>query len=416
MDVHAIVERLVQERGQLDPLVFLQEIGAVSKPGLTAWRQGTVSSLQEVLQGDTQWIDGCLRQAGRMARTLGLTPKTVDACRMDDDGHHRGLRIDNTGDPGREALYTTHYQRPRADGGGMQLDLFLDTPETLLVNDLIQAIAQHDDKKAAKLCKQLEKEHPKNGVLEEVRPLIAAIKLGDKLVASPHKGLKRLRDEIIPCAKQALSGLERRFLNPFYRQFDRALIGQPFDPKHPDAHRSWTLECLENWQALAECILHEESWTRHPLLLNRRAHALFQSKRLVASWQVWVLFFWMFPLQAVVAMENAADKELKRLWLGFSDHQPDAEHDPALFPVWMLLAQPLLTENRDAWLEETEEKPSNNGRTIFFLLDDLLRAEKSAPGSSDALSLRRQLKEISPETFALFLQTVQRSGRNGGQV
>ncbi|MBF0436574.1 MAG: hypothetical protein HQL77_14525 [Magnetococcales bacterium] len=415
MDVHAIVERLVQERGQLDPLVFLQEIGAVSKPGLTSWRHGDVSCLQEVLQGDPQWIDGCLRQAGRMARTLGLAPKTVDSCRMDADGHHRGLRIDNIGDPGREALYTTHYQRPRSDTGGIQLDLFLDTPETMLVNDLIQAVAQHDDKKAAKLCKQLEKEHPNNGVLEEVRPLIAAIKLGEKLVASPIKGLKRLREEIIPCAKQALGNLERHFLKPFYRQFDQVLIGQTFDPKHPDAHRSWTLECLENWQSLAECILLEEAWTQHPLLLYRRAHALFQGKRLVASWQVWVQFFWGFPLQAASALENAADKELKRLWLGFSDHKPDIEPDPTLFPAWMLLAQPLLTENRDEWLEEIEEKPSHTGRTVFFLLDDLLRAEKSAPASSGALSLRRQLKETSPEAFALFLQTVQQSGHNGSQ-
>ncbi|MBF0422491.1 MAG: hypothetical protein HQL73_05810 [Magnetococcales bacterium] len=405
MDVTAVVERLVQERGQLDPIVFLQEMGFVSKPGLAAWRQGQVDCLQEVLQGDPQRIDACLRQAARMARTLGLAPKTVDACRTHLDGQRQGLRVDTAGDPGREALYTTHYQRPKDHHGGVQMDLFLDTPETLLVNDLIQAIARHDLMTATELCQRLRSENPENGILEDLPPLIAAIELGDELPQQPLQALERLHNEILPCSRQALGALAKPFLKPIYRRLDRAFVGFPFDPAHPDAHRSWTLERLENWRAMAECILLEENWTRQPVLLYRRAQALFRLKRLGACWQVWATFFWAFPPLAPTFLEKCQDRDLLRLWHGFIDLDLEVRVTPELFPVWMALAQPQWWSDNDEWPEDQDDLP---GQTVFLLLVELLRAENDPPSTSDSLSLRRKLKETSPAAFELFMKVKQR--------
>lgn len=406
MDIASVVERLVQERGQLDPLVFLQEIGVVSKTGLATWRQGKIATLQEVLQGDPLWIDGCLRQAARMARTLGLTPRTVEVFRMDTHGHRQGLQISPTHDPGREALYTTHYQRPKTGHGGTQMDLFLDTPETILVNDLIQAIANHNAQVADDLVKRLEENHPHNGTLEELHPLIKVITQKEQWVLTPLEGITFIQEEIVPLAQQTLAALTGRFLKPLYRMFDRALMHHPFDPQHPNAHRSWTLEQLENWKALAECVLLEEGWIQQPVLLQRRAKALFQLKRLDASLQVWVQFFWGFPHHAAQAIENQGDKNLKRLWYSFIDRVEHRENDAVTFPAWMLIHQPRLAEQREEWLEEAEEETPPPGKTAFFLMADLLRTEKESPTSPDSLALRHQLKEGFPELFSLFMGTI----------
>ncbi|HAT49065.1 MAG: hypothetical protein HQL07_17665 [Nitrospirae bacterium] len=406
MDIASVVERLIQERGQLDPLVFLQEIQVVSKTGLATWRQGKVASLQDVLQGDPLWIDGCLRQAARMARTLGLTPRTVEACRTDTHGHRQGLQISTLHDPGREALYTTHYQRPKTGHGGTQMDLFLDTPETMLINDLILAIADHNAPVADELVKRLAENHPQNGALEELHPLIQAITQKEHLAHTPMEGIQIIQDEIVPCAQQTLAALAGRYLKPFYRLFDRALMHQPFDPQHPNAHRSWTLEQLENWKALAECVLLEEGWVRQPVLLQRRAKALFQLKRLEASHQVWVQFFWGFPQQAAQAIESQGDKNLKRLWYDFIDRVEHRENDAQTFPAWMLIHQPRLAEQREEWLEEADGETPLPEKTAFFLLADLLRTERESPASPDSLALRYQLKERFPELFSLFMGTI----------
>ncbi|MBF0172635.1 MAG: hypothetical protein HQL83_04200 [Magnetococcales bacterium] len=404
MDIGTVVERLIQERGQLDPLVFLQEIGVVSRTGITAWRQGKVGCLRDVIQGDLSWIEGCLRQAARMARTLGLVPKTIDASRMDNDGRHLGLQIDTTHDPGRDALFTTHYLRPPQGSGGIQMDLFLDTPETALVNDLIHAIANHDATLANHLFMRLEKNHPDNQVLNDLPPLIKAITDLEALIRSPLEGLDRLQNELTTHARQGLGGLEGRFLKPFYLLFDKAFAGRPFDPQHPNAHRSWTLERLGHWKALSECVLLEPGWTRQPVLLLRRAKALFQLRRLEANRRVWIRFFWELPQQAAQYLETHGDKDLKRLWNGFIDREVSDWH---LFPTWILLDQPRLAKDPDAWSEtEEEETTPSPGQTAFFTLANLLLAEEETPTSSQSMIMRRQLKESFPEVFAMFMQTI----------
>ncbi|HIJ85631.1 MAG TPA: hypothetical protein HPQ00_15695, partial [Magnetococcales bacterium] len=307
------------------------------------------------------------------------------------------------GDPGREALFTTHYQRPKPVEGGVQMDLFLDTPETMLINDLLQAIVKHDVPTSTDLFKRLEKEHARNGMLEEFRPLLGAITRGKTLVEDPMGGLELLQGEITPCARQSLGRLEDLFLKPFYRIFDHAFVGKAFDPKHPEAHRSWTLERLEDWKSVGECVLLEEDWMQQPVLLFRRAHALFRLRRLDSSRQVWILFFWKFPRQAAQVLEAGGDKDLMRWWHGFTDWTADKEVDYDLFPAWMLLDQPKLAENRAEWSEETDK--TIPGRKAFFLLADLLDAEKETPFSPDSMKLRRKLKKAFPELFTLFMQT-----------
>lgn len=412
MDVVAVAERLIQEQGKLDPLKFLQEIGVVSGPALKSWYQGKVACLDEVLQGDPGWIDNSLRQAARMARSLGLTPKTIEAFRVDGNGQRLALLVDAEGDPGREALFTTHYHRSQKKQDGVQLDLFLDTPETLLVNDVVDTLAKHDAVAAKGLLKRMKKERPKNGTVKEFRFLADAIIKKEELRHSPLEGLKHFRGTIIKRAREALGGQAGRFLIPFYRMFDQVFVGKSFDPQHPDAHRSWTLEQLGEWESLGECVLLEAAWTRQPVLLFRRAKALFHRRRLDESRQTWILFFWNFPCQAIQFLETGQgdDKELIRLWNRFTDREFEGELDGAMFPAWLLLEQPRLGENHEEWSED-DGAEITPGRAAFFLINDLMRIEKEASASPLSLELRRQLKEKFPDLFKPFMQAV-RSDRS----
>ncbi|MBF0109618.1 MAG: hypothetical protein HQL76_10620 [Magnetococcales bacterium] len=405
MDIDAVVERLILERGQLDPLLLLRQIGVLSDSGLTAWRQGQVGSLDDVLTGDPLWIDGCLRQAARMARILGLKPKTVTSHGMDSAGIRIDLKVDAGGNPGRMALLTTQYHRPEPGVGSRQMDLFLDNPETGLINDLLHAIARHDLERVRSHSIRLEKWNPENSLLKELRPMMAAIENREAWRDNPQEGYRWLEREIIPHAAGLLGNLEGMFLKPFHQTLDQALTGVPFDPNEPNIHRSWTLERLGDWKSLVECVLLEEGWTRQPVLLTRLAMALHKLRRLEANRQVWIRFFWEFPEIAGRTLETRGDKDLLRMWHAFLDRNP-AEKE--MFPAWMLLEQPRLAENEGEWLDMDGPDPVP-GKQAFSMLAELLRLEQEMPDSVETLAQRRRLKEAFPEVFSMFLQTVHRT-------
>ncbi|MBF0157119.1 MAG: hypothetical protein HQL57_08050, partial [Magnetococcales bacterium] len=380
-----------------------------------AWREGVLDSLEARLGAAMGRAVERLTEVAAEALSLGMIPSRQIYRSSHAVSGESPLRFSRHGVASLEELLVTHYVPCPVEVALGQKNLFLDDPGTLLVNDLIAALVDHDLPRVENLLGRLREAIPDHAWLVAFARLGGAIADLQSLALDPSLALEVVRREIVPAAEMILGERSERFLRPFWRVLEGSLRGVPFDSTTPDLHGSWFLERLGDWQGVRQRVEAEERWEEKPELLLRLARASFRLGLAREGIRCWILLCWDFPIHAERVLEEEggeADTTTRALWNRFQEADTEPELETALFPAWLLFSHPWLASLMSP--RQREEESVAEG--LFFQVAALLKSHATSPGSAESLRLRRELASCHRGLFACFLAHLGRSGqeRPGG--
>jgi hypothetical protein len=233
-----------------------------------------------------------------------------------------------------------------------QLDLFLDSREVTLANDVVAAFRSGDCGRAQNALAALRAEAPARADLPAFDSLLAFLERDFATpIAQPLDGdrLEQLVGEIdtaVAPASRALGGEAQGFLNRIWRKLAAAAARQPFDRARPQTHAAALYlraqahaeaEAEAEAAAAAAASSIADGW-RDPVILRWRALARYRVGGLQAArWQVFSLAWFAADGFPGLLAELAAP-QLEGDWRCF--HSEVEMPDATWFPAWCLLAHP----------------------------------------------------------------------------
>ncbi len=159
-----------------------------------------------------------------------------------------------------------------------QLDLFQDSPRTVALNVLREAVLARNAPGAGIALERLLNLAPDHERASDAGTLIAVLEA--PAPEGPDEGIEwlhALEREWRPAAMRLLgSGDGRDFLAPVWRCIGGALGPRPFDPVHPELHASWAYRQGQDWENLKRSVLDVPEHETTPALLARLAEAEYR--------------------------------------------------------------------------------------------------------------------------------------------
>ena len=382
-----LIDRLLQERGYYSPIELLLHEGRLMDDDFNAWSRGELADPSEVLMGDLEAIQAQLQMGTEYARQLDLAPESTDT-----GSSLQASRSTGEGGPlSFDQLLHTRYVPSRTRP---QLDLFMDTPASVLNNKIRKALSAHHVDKAEALVEQLYDIDPGNDDLGGFDSLLEVLTQSVTPVLNASEQLQQLEQDITPLAASVLGKYSGDFISPLWLRLSEALAGYPFNPDQAKLHRSYTDARAKDWKNLQQAIEKEHKWQSHCELLLRHLQAAAMQGKEQSVIEDYLLLCWDFadhaeqiPTGQVVSVLTTAITEFQSL---------DAELETELFPAWLLLRFPGLTQRLTIDMNLSEEMEGNAWRVMHKL--------QSIPGNNLRVDLRAELKRISPVLFELFMQ------------
>ncbi len=333
-DIHHLVDPLLLEQGEYQPLELLLQEGRLTYTDYEAWRSGELHCLDEVLFGDPEQITQLLQQAADYLQRLGWQAETI-AYQTWGNESPRPLRFSRNS--ALDRCFHCCYRKPQDKP---QLDLFTDAPVTNLVNGITQALIDRNTVEARRQLERLYDTAPDHIRLGELECLVAATENLNSDVGDVAAELQALQETLIPVAESLLGKASRNLLIPRWRRLSKALHDQPYQASQPELHLSYTASRSMDWDAVNEAIEQEPQWRSEPVLLLRHAIASDYLQRQGAALQDWFLLCWQYPEQSN-ALETSSNLALRQQWLSFLNLEPLLP--PQSFFAWLLIAVPGFT-------------------------------------------------------------------------
>jgi hypothetical protein len=390
-DLKTLVDRLLLEQGQLDPLELLLAADLLAYEDFEGWRLGRRSDLQQALRAEPEQAVDLLQRAASYAKSQGLAATPL---------HHRGwagfqvrLRV---GDHDALERACSAVMAPPSDRH--QLDLFQDSTALVLEDEVRAALAERRPERARGQVAQLMRQDPNHRRLHGYLRLVQAI--DDDAAVTPEERLAEL-EAIEPLAHELLCHRARDYLAPLWTALARTLAGRPFDPAFPRAHAAYAWAGAERWEAVRETVEMEPRWREHAPLVLAHGEACWHGREPVLARRDWMWLAWRHPEEAERAFRSPAlpDRRLTDLWNLFGDLDEPLETED--FPAWLLLEDPA------AFMQvPPEPAPADERGTVYGLLHRLVKGE-------GGVALRRELAESHPALLRCFLARRRGGGARG---
>ncbi|WP_290651155.1 hypothetical protein [Aquisalimonas sp.] len=383
----ALVDEILMEQGEYAPTELLLRLGRLAYSDYEAWRQNTVPSLEQALQGSPRRIRQALNRAAAHCQRLRLDAHTLSYHPWGAAEGLEPLRLAEDDDLGR--LLATAY-RPAAER--LQMDLFLDTRATVLENRLREALVAGEPDEAQVALALLTDQQPDHPHLGAFESLVNGLRLPEAPPGSAAQYLAFVVDALEPAASERLGADARDYLARHWQTMSRMLERHPFDPTTPRLHRSYTAARLGYWQDVRAAIEGEQGWWHHPMLIKRLWHAAECLGDARLAFECCCRLCWEHAEYAPGALRNSLT--LARDYRLFNERdEPLATPD---FPAWFALRrrQPL----PDVAPADTE------AATTAAVVNALVAAATRNPRGPDEIEQRRALKAAHPALFAEYLQ------------
>jgi hypothetical protein len=259
-----------------------------------------------------------------------------------------------------------------------QLDLFLDTQDTVLVNRIVASLLEGKPDSAEEAVARLRAENPEHPDLPMFVRLWKALRSGPPDPGS-LAGLRALIESLkglIPAADRLLAGGARAFLLRWWQTLAQAGVELPSAEAEPP---------VRYWLALA----------RHHLGDEREALRL------------WLALCWLDPDSFTRFAPRLPSAILREAWTAF---QARADHDETetpgaltvpWFPAWFAVRQRWV-----ARLFHADEIPDTDAPLRALRLLRTLLPLESQGYSAELVRQRRMLRQISPAFFRVYWQVV----------
>ena len=299
-----------------------------------------------------------------------------------------------------------------------QLDLFADSREVMLRNDLFDALAARDADLAQRAMAALDAESPNDPALTDALCLVA--ELGAESVAEGAVGktpvfadaaaaalaLSAIEGQLAPAASRLFGATAGDiWLRPCRRELARRAAPLAFDPAQPATHAAGLWLRAADWAAAAAAVEGIASWRRIPAPLAWMARARWHLLGADACWPLMAELAWLAPQRLPELLQALPDARLHRLMRRFeADFAADIElrARPATWawlPAWALADEPKLAQPMDGAVPSAEG-PAQQG---YSAMQSLLRLERQGR-HHEIVAARQRLRELSRELFATYMR------------
>jgi hypothetical protein len=289
----------------------------------------------------------------------------------------------------------------------MQLDIFEDSRDLMLRNDVLHALERRDAAVARQAWRRFAAEFAGDATLAPLDRLVRALEQPE---AAPFDtapqaaaALHILQEEIAPAAMRLWNATAAAaWLAALWAQLARCAARLPFNAATPDLHAAALWLRAGGPAEAAEAAARIASWRRIPAPLAWMAEAVYRRDGPDAGWALLAELAWLAPERFDALLRRLDDPLLKRLRKQFdAEFEGDGqEADGAWFPAWVLCEKPALA----GLLGQAQPGLQCAPERAMRLLLDLLQLERQ--GRQHDLPLRRkQLRELQPALYAAYMKS-----------
>ena len=275
-----------------------------------------------------------------------------------------------------------------------QLDIFLDSESAQAANALSSALARADVGEARRSLNTLKTVDPSHHWLSHAETLIEALESAPpKTAQDGQEILARIDREWTKAADTIFGAGNHSLLLSIWRAVGESLIGEEFNPDHPNLHPSYAYAKISDWASVEQSIRETPDFSEQSVLLSRIAEAIWHQSRRVESISYWFALCWLVPEVFRSLMEKGAipDSALRDGWLKGLDEDFEPAPTGPWFPAWMLLLEPGLARRT------VEPTGTSVPETAFATLRSLTL------GDGADTDLRKRLQKLHPGLLACFL-------------
>jgi hypothetical protein len=291
-----------------------------------------------------------------------------------------------------------------------QLDIFADSRDLMLRNDVVSALAARDGAAAFSHCLRLSEEFPHDDNLPALLGLIDALQQFQAVALTPAADVAavsldrdKLRRECEPAAQQTMGSVAgQAWMLPFWCALAKRCEHLGFDPASPEDHAAALWLRGHDWAAAAQAVQRIASWRRIPWPLTWMTSARYRLDGLNACWPLLAELAWMAPLRLAQLLDDVQDSLLNRLRQEF-DASFDGDADTAdlsWFPAWLLCAKPALSEHLGL-AQAGQHSAAENGMRLMVTL---LHLEKQGR-HPELVHKRRQLRDLHAGLWRAYMAT-----------
>ena len=318
-----------------------------------------------------------------------------------------------------------------------QLDLFEHSQDTMLRNEVLDALLRRDAATATAALSALAVVAPQDDALAPLSILIAALvaeaeaeagagantDTDTDLEPAPFTAAgqaahaaQQLTDRVTPAA-QAQFGARAAapWLAVSWRQLARRAARLPFRAAQPDDHAAplWLrVGDAAAARAATQAVAGIESWWRQPAPLAWMAQARHATDGLDATWPLLAELAWLAAPRLGATARLLKDPLLQRLLRRFEDDFDPGSPGPtdlassdradplAWFPAWLLTEQPALLQR----LREARRGQDSAAERIFWQLGELLGLERQAR-HHELIAGRQRLRDAQPALYAAYMKS-----------
>ena len=293
----------------------------------------------------------------------------------------------------------------------VQLDIFADSRDVMLRNDLVQALLQRDARASQRALADLADDYPGDALLAPAQLLLDALaepsaaQRSDLPAARQHLG-----NHIAAAARSVLGvGDACAWLTPLWRDLATRHAHLAWDSAQPDHHAAPLWLAAADWALAEQSVAGIASWRRIPTPLAWMAQARYRQQGLDVVWPLLAELAWLAPQRLAGLLGILADPLLTRLRRRFDD-QFDDEFDAsgicpgqgdlllAWLPAWALTQTPALAPHL-ALAEPGQHSAPEQGLRLMLQLLGLERQGRH----HELMAQRKLLRELSAPLYAAYM-------------
>ena len=298
---------------------------------------------------------------------------------------------------------------PEAPSLPQQLDIFADSRDVMLRNDLVQALLRRDPRASRRALADLADEYADDALLAPAQVMLDALTVSS---AASHSDLptarQHLENQIVPAARRVLgAGDASAWLAPLWRDLAQRHAHLTWNGNQPNHHAAPLWLAAAEWAQAEQSVASIASWRRIPEPLAWMAQARYRQQGLDAVWPLLAELAWLAPQRLATLWANLADPLLNRLRRRFDDNfDPSASYPGdgdqllAWLPAWMLTLTPALASHL-AQAEPGQHTAPEQGMRQMLQLLGLERQGRH----HELMAQRKLLRDLSAPLYAAYMAT-----------
>lgn len=287
----------------------------------------------------------------------------------------------------------------------MQLDIFNDSRDVMLRNDVLAALERYDPNAAQAAWHRLAAEYPADEALAALALLIEAVPNPHAAAFTHHHDLaharRHLEATVVPAARHLFgANAVARWVTPLWRALAARAQALSYSADHSTEHAAALWLAAQDWPAAIDAVKRIESWRRIPAPLGWMAEARCQADGLDASWGLLAELAWLATPRFDALVKRLTDPRLAKLLARFDASFEVDSAGRAWFPAWLLTEDAKLAR----WLERAERSLDTEPEQAMRTMLELLRLEHLGR-QHDIVERRARLRSLNKSLFDAYIST-----------